>query len=108
NGIGLAIVVPSTQSLVADLTEDNNRRTAFGWLQLSAKLGPIIGRRIAFHLVAQISVVVGILVRLYSKDPRFSDTDGKGCRDQILRWSLVSELKFLIKETKSVVIIPSF
>ena len=76
NGIGLAIVIPAIQSLVADSTDDSNRGLAFGWLQLTANLGSIIGGlcavlfaatsimgipgwRIAFHLVAIISVIVG-------------------------------------------------
>ena len=124
NGIGLAIVIPAIQSLVADSTDDNNRGTAFGWLQLTGNLGSIIGGlcsvliastsfmgipgwRIAFHLVGLISVLVGILLRLYANDPRFSETDGRA-KDQISRKSFVLEMKELIKETKSVVRIPSF
>ncbi|KAJ4951989.1 hypothetical protein NE237_028821 [Protea cynaroides] len=68
NGIGLAIVIPTIQSLVADSTDDTNRGTAFGWLQLTGSVGAIIGNlcsvlmastsfmgipgwRISFHLV---------------------------------------------------------
>ncbi|KAK6923749.1 Major facilitator superfamily [Dillenia turbinata] len=43
NGIGLAIVTPAIQSLVADSTDDSGRGTAFGWLQLTANIGSIIG-----------------------------------------------------------------
>ncbi|KAK4411663.1 hypothetical protein Sango_0239300 [Sesamum angolense] len=92
NGIGLAIVTPAIQSLVADSTDDSNRGTAFGWLQLTGNLGSIIGGlvsvliastsfmgipgwRIAFHLVGLLSVVIGILVRLFANDPRFSERD---------------------------------
>ncbi|KAK6790039.1 hypothetical protein RDI58_013839 [Solanum bulbocastanum] len=32
----------------------------------------IPGWRISFHLVGIISVLVGLLVRLFAKDPRFS------------------------------------
>ncbi|KAL0423050.1 UNVERIFIED_CONTAM: hypothetical protein Sradi_0839800, partial [Sesamum radiatum] len=77
NGIGLAIVTPAIQSLVADSTDDSNR----GWLQLTGNLGSIIGGlvsvliastsfmgipgwRIAFHLVGLLSVFIGI--RLFS------------------------------------------
>ncbi|KAH7860205.1 hypothetical protein Vadar_010631 [Vaccinium darrowii] len=35
NGIGLAIVIPAIQSLVADSTDEANRGMAFGWLQLT-------------------------------------------------------------------------
>ncbi|CAI0374695.1 unnamed protein product, partial [Linum tenue] len=94
NGIGLAIVTPAILSLVADSTDDSNRGTAFGWLALTANLGSIIGGlcsvliasttvmgipgwRVAFHLVAIISVVVGILVRLFAHDPQFSEDNNK-------------------------------
>lgn len=67
NGIGLAIVIPAIQSIVADSTDDSNRGLAFGWLQLTGNLGSTIGGlcavlfattsimgipgwRIAFHL----------------------------------------------------------
>lgn len=43
NGIGLAIVIPAIQSLVADSTDDGNRDVAFGWLAFSGGLGSIIG-----------------------------------------------------------------
>ncbi|KAE8665978.1 cell wall integrity and stress response component 3-like [Hibiscus syriacus] len=92
NGIGLAIVIPAIQSLVADSTDDSNRGVAFGWLQLTSNIGSILeglcsvliasktimgipGWRFAFHLVWIISVVVGILVHLFAKYPRCSDRD---------------------------------
>ena len=76
NGIGLALVTPAIQSLVADCSDDNTRGSAFGWLQLTGNIGSVIGGlfslmlasttimgiagwRIAFHIVALISVVVG-------------------------------------------------
>lgn len=43
NGIGLAIVVPAIQSLVADSTDEGNRGLAFGWLQLTGNIGSILG-----------------------------------------------------------------
>ncbi|KAF3656174.1 putative protein spinster-like [Capsicum annuum] len=93
NGIGLAIVTPAIQSLVADSTNESNRGTAFGWLQLSTNFGSTLGGlisvllaetsfmgipgwRIAFHLVGIISVSVGILVRIFATDPRYLDSDG--------------------------------
>ncbi|XP_052197594.1 uncharacterized protein LOC127804696 isoform X1 [Diospyros lotus] len=122
NGIGLAIVTPAIQSLVADSTDDTNRGTAFGWLQLTANFGSIIGGlcsvliastsimgipgwRIAFHLVGLLSVIVGILVRLFANDPRFSDSEAKA---QVPNKSFWSELKDLVKEAKMVLKIPSF
>ncbi|GMH23521.1 hypothetical protein Nepgr_025364 [Nepenthes gracilis] len=124
NGVGLAIVTPAIQSLVADSTDDSNRGMAFGWLQLTGNLGSILGNlcsvliastsfmgipgwRIAFHLVGIVSVVVGILVRLFANDPRFLDVDDQE-KEQISRMPFWLELKEVIKEAKSVVRIPSF
>ncbi|KAJ8765755.1 hypothetical protein K2173_014877 [Erythroxylum novogranatense] len=122
NGIGLAIVIPAIQSLVADSTDESNRGLAFGWLQLTGKLGSIIGGlcsvlmasttfmgipgwRVAFHLVAIISLIVGILVQLFANDPRFSETD-KTTKGKTPQPSI--ELKDLIKEAKFVMKIPCF
>ncbi|KAG8642878.1 hypothetical protein MANES_12G136000v8 [Manihot esculenta] len=77
NGIGLAIVIPAIQSLVADSTEETNRGMAFGWLQLAGNLGSILGGlcsvllastsfmgipgwRVAFILVGIILVAQGV------------------------------------------------
>lgn len=67
----------------------------------------IAGWRIAFHLVGLISVVVGILVRLFAKDPRFTDRNGKAI-EQSLHKPFRSEVKDLIIEAKSVIRIPTF
>ena len=124
NGIGLAIVIPAIQSLVADSTDESNRGIAFGWLQLTGNLGSIIGGlcsvliastsfmgipgwRISFHLVGLISVVVGILVRIFANDPRYLESNSRA-KDKIPHKSFLSEMKDLIKEAKSVIRIPSF
>ncbi|KAF3445801.1 hypothetical protein FNV43_RR10978 [Rhamnella rubrinervis] len=123
NGIGLALVAPAIQSLVADSTDDNSRGTAFGWLQLTGNLGSIVGGlcsiliapttfmgipgwRVSFHIVGIISVIVGILVRLYAKDPHFP-TEAKPS-NQVSSKSFWSEVKELAKEAKTVIKIPSF
>ncbi|XP_038718884.1 uncharacterized protein LOC120011828 isoform X2 [Tripterygium wilfordii] len=97
---------------------------AFGWLQLTGNLGSILGGlcsvliasksfmgipgwRIAFHLVGLVSVIVGLLVRLFAKDPHFSDSDCR-TRDKTLRKPFLEELKDLMMEAKSVINIPSF
>ncbi|XP_047973124.1 uncharacterized protein LOC125215671 [Salvia hispanica] len=124
NGIGLAIVTPAIQSLVADSTDDTNRGTAFGWLQLTGNFGSIIGGllsvliasttvmgipgwRIAFHLVAILSVVIGALVHLFANDPRFTDSDGKR-KEQPPHKPFKEEVKELVKEAKAVMKVPSF
>ncbi|KAF5198101.1 Major facilitator superfamily protein [Thalictrum thalictroides] len=124
NGIGLAIVTPAIQSLVADSTDDSNRGTAFGWLQLTANIGSIFGGllsvliastsfmgipgwRISFHLVAILSVVIAVLVRLFANDPNFVE-GGKKTGHQSPRKSFLLQLKDLISEAKAVLKIPSF
>ncbi|KAF5805735.1 putative major facilitator superfamily, MFS transporter superfamily [Helianthus annuus] len=120
NGIGLAIVGPAIQSLVADSTSDENRGMAFGWLQLTSNLGSIIGGllslliasttfmgipgwRVAFHLVGIISVIVGILVRLFADDPLYSQR-----LEPEIGQTLWSNVKDLMREAKSVIKIQSF
>ncbi|KAK1405676.1 MFS domain-containing protein [Heracleum sosnowskyi] len=124
NGIGLAIVGPAIQSLVADSTDDHSRGMAFGWLQLTSNLGSIIGGlfsvmlapttfmgipgwRISFHLVGIISVFVGILVRFFANDPHYSNGGSKSTTD-ISNKTLWSEVKDLTREAKSVMKIQSF
>ncbi|MCD7461734.1 hypothetical protein HAX54_046913 [Datura stramonium] len=124
NGIGLAIVIPAIQSLVADSTNESNRGTAFGWLQLTSNFGSTLGGlisvllaetsfmgipgwRISFHLVGMISVAVGILVGLFASDPRFLDIDGNA-KDQPPKQPFQEEVRQLLKEAKEVMKVPSF
>ncbi|TYH99384.1 hypothetical protein ES332_A11G062600v1 [Gossypium tomentosum] len=124
NGIGLAIVIPAIQSLVADSTDDSNRGMAFGWLQLTGNIGSILGGlcsvliasktiigipgwRFAFHLVGIISVVVGILVCFFTNDPRYSDRDNVA-KDHAACKSFSLRVKDMINEAKSVMRIPTF
>uniref|UniRef100_A0A453KQ54 Major facilitator superfamily (MFS) profile domain-containing protein n=2 Tax=Aegilops tauschii subsp. strangulata TaxID=200361 RepID=A0A453KQ54_AEGTS len=121
NGIGLALVIPAVQSLVADSTDDDHRGTAFGWLQLTSSIGSIIGGfsalllapttifgvegwRFAFHLVAAISVVVGALVWFFAVDPNFR-TDVASAAEKRSAWD---EARELLREAKSVIQIPTF
>ncbi|PWA80332.1 hypothetical protein CTI12_AA158690 [Artemisia annua] len=123
NGIGLAIVGPAIQSLVADSTTNENRGMAFGWLQLTSNIGSIIGGllslllssttfmgipgwRVAFHIVGIISIIVGILVRLFADDPLFSrNKESENFTKSQTFWS---EVKDLMQEAKSVMKIQSF
>ncbi|KAK3226101.1 hypothetical protein Dsin_005963 [Dipteronia sinensis] len=126
NGIGLAIVIPAIQSLVVDSTDESNRGMAFGWLQLTTNLGAIIGGffsvlltstsfmgipgwRVTFHLISIVSVMVGILVRLFTNDLRFPNGDDcSRAKYQTQHKSFWLEMKDLIKEAKMVIKIPSF
>ncbi|KAF8072654.1 hypothetical protein HT031_000314 [Scenedesmus sp. PABB004] len=87
NGIGLALLVPCCQSLVADLHPPEQRGRAFGTLQLTASLGGMMGGvfatnmgglspwgmegwRAAFHCIAALSLAVGALALAFAVDPR--------------------------------------
>ncbi|XP_047051421.1 uncharacterized protein LOC124656781 [Lolium rigidum] len=123
NGIGLALVIPAVQSLVADSTDDEHRGTAFGWLALTSSIGSIIGGfsavllapttifgiagwRFAFHLVAAISVVVGVLVWFFAVDPNFPT--GKEASALGEKRSAWEEAKELLREARAVIQIPTF
>jgi MFS family permease len=125
NGIGLALVVPSIQSLVADSTDDGTRGSAFGWLQLASSLGlisggfvglllaqttvlGIAGWRIAFHLVAAISVVVGVFNWLYAVDPHFPTGDAARHNDGKQPATAREVVAEMVEEAKFVVRIPTF
>lgn len=124
NGIGLALVIPAIQSLVADATEADNRGLAFGWVQFTGNVGGILGNvcsvllagttvfgiagwRASFYLITILSVVVGVLVYKYAIDPRFTENatqekeiDGAS--------TACSALKETFQGAKKVVKIPTF
>lgn len=123
NGIGLAIVTPAIQSIVADSTDNDSRGLAFGWLQFTSNLGSVVGGslallmapitfmgipgwRLSFHLVGLISVIVGISVRLFASDPRFPDGSLK--REAVGKSSVWAEVVDLVQEARTVVKIQSF
>lgn len=127
NGIGLALVIPAVQSLVADSTDDDNRGTAFGWLQLTSSIGSVFGGffalllaqttvlgiegwRIAFHLVAIVSVIVGTLVWFFAVDPHFPTVDAAASHPAppASKKSALDEARELIMEARSIVQIPTF
>ncbi|GBF89652.1 MFS general substrate transporter [Raphidocelis subcapitata] len=90
NGLGLALLVPCCQSLVADLHAPEARGRAFGLMQLTGAVGGMAGSvfatnmgaadtlatwgvegwRLAFHAVAVVSVLTGAAVLAFAIDPR--------------------------------------
>lgn len=90
NGFGLALVIPTLSSLVADSTAVGVRGRAFGVMGLIASLGGMAGAlfatnvggksvlgvegwRCAFHAVAAVSLGTAWLVRRYAVDPSYGD-----------------------------------
>ncbi|CAN8271164.1 unnamed protein product [Cochlearia groenlandica] len=91
NGFGHAIVYPVLQSIIADSFKDNARGFGFGLWNLIGTVGAIGGTvvatvmaghefsgfpgwRCAFVLMATMSLVIGILVFLFTVDPRKKKT----------------------------------
>ncbi|KAK9841289.1 hypothetical protein WJX74_003225 [Apatococcus lobatus] len=87
NGLGLALVIPSGQSLIADFYSPATRGKAFGTLYLTGALGGMLGGlyatnvaathplgmegwRFAFLMVALVSLSIGGLTLAFAKDPR--------------------------------------
>ncbi|KAE9466939.1 hypothetical protein C3L33_01154, partial [Rhododendron williamsianum] len=87
NGVGLAIVIPSLQSFIADSYLDGVRGAGFGCLSLVGMVGGIgggvvatvmaghefwglAGWRVAFIMMATLSSLIGLLVFLFVVDPR--------------------------------------
>lgn len=50
NGIGLSLVIPTGQSLIADYYHASNRGKAFGAMTLTASLGGMFGSMYATNL----------------------------------------------------------
>ncbi|HMF32317.1 MAG TPA: MFS transporter [Candidatus Lokiarchaeia archaeon] len=93
-GIGLAVIIPTSQSIIADYFPPQKRGKAFGWLGLTQLLGVIIGTLFATAIVSEtdfilgidswrfifivwglISIVIAGLVIVFAKDPARGQMD---------------------------------
>lgn len=85
-GLGLAVIFPTAQSLIADFFPKTKRGKAFGVLGLTGIVGAIVGMlfagfvadvnigsiegwRFSFIVIGSFSVVLGVLVMTLGKDP---------------------------------------
>lgn len=85
-GVGLAVIFPTAQSLIADFFPKSKRGRAFGVLGLTGIVGAIIGMlmagfmsgvmigplegwRFSFIVIGCFSVVLGVLVMSFGRDP---------------------------------------
>ena len=127
NGLGLALLIPCVQSLLADYYTPANRGRAFGLLYFTSSLGQMagsqfsisLGRRVVageegwrfvFHLVGAISLAMSAAVLLLAGDPRVRDPaaarEGKGVVAS-LRWA-GGRLKEMRRDFTIVMRIPTF
>jgi MFS family permease len=113
NGLGLALVVPTLSSLVADSTSAVVRGKAFGAMGLTASLGGMAGAlfatnvgatagfagvegwRWAFHAVAAVAFFTAWLVYKYAIDPGFISPDTSGYSNSADNNEQLSELEKL-------------
>ncbi|KAL4425866.1 hypothetical protein ABPG75_009882 [Micractinium tetrahymenae] len=87
DGVGLALLIPAAQSLIADLHSAQHRGRAFGLLHFTGGVGGLLGSllganlghlrpfgmegwRFAFVLVALASWLIGALTLCFAHDPR--------------------------------------
>uniref|UniRef100_A0A061SJ97 Mfs general substrate transporter n=1 Tax=Tetraselmis sp. GSL018 TaxID=582737 RepID=A0A061SJ97_9CHLO len=88
NGLGLSLVIPSCQSLVADYYDANDRGKAFGVLYMMCAIGGLCGGvaatnlgglvilgmegwRFFYQCVGALSLLCGLAVARFAVDPRF-------------------------------------
>jgi hypothetical protein len=127
NGLGLALLIPCVQSLLADYYTPANRGRAFGLLYFTSSLGQMAGSqfsislgrkvvageegwRFVFHLVGAISLAMSACVLLFARDPRVRDPaaarEGKGIVAN-LKWA-AGRLGEMWRDFTIVMRIPTF
>lgn len=127
NGLGLALLIPCVQSLLADYYTPANRGRAFGLLYFTSSLGQMAGSqfsislgrkivageegwRFVFHIVGAISLATSAAVLLLARDPRVRDPsaakEGKGVVAN-LKWA-GGRLKEMWRDFTIVMRIPTF
>ncbi|VAH88379.1 unnamed protein product [Triticum turgidum subsp. durum] len=116
NGVGLALMVPAMNSLAADYSDDTTRGSAFGWLGMASRLGAMTGGtlrvllapttflgvpgwRLAFHILALLSVALAVSTWFLASDPRPPSTSEK---------STATVARELAMEARDVVRLPTF
>ena len=126
NGVGLALLIPNAQSLIADYFSEYSRGRAFGFLYLTAAIGGMLGAlgatnlghlrpwgliegwRVAFMIVALISLIVGILNMAYSVDPRINVEEERYRQDPDILKEGGPTLSRIIADITSIFAVPTF
>ena len=125
NGVGLALLIPNAQSLIAYYYKPVSRGAAFGALYLPGALGGMAGGlfatnighvrpfgvegwRIAFLSVAALSAVVGALNLVYSVDPRYKIEEPQYAQDPDIFKERPISMSRMAADVGSVLAVPSF
>ena len=115
NGVGMALVLPTVTSLVADYSDDDTRGSTLGWLFMVQGLGSAMrtslvvllaptaflgvpGWRMAFHALALVSVAIAVATWLLAADSR------PGTRNATAAPAVAE----LAREAKAVASVPTF
>nr|MDO8097583.1 MFS transporter [Candidatus Njordarchaeota archaeon] len=116
-GIGLAVIIPTTSSLVTDYFAPEKRGKAFGWLGLTGVIGAIVGTlfmtliageviygfygwRFGFIVWAIVSFVIGLLVWLLVKDPLRGGVEPELAK--VLTWQKAEKYKVKRSDFKKI------
>ncbi|KAL4423578.1 hypothetical protein ABPG77_004618 [Micractinium sp. CCAP 211/92] len=126
NGVGLGLLLPNAQSLIADYFSALSRGTAFGALYLTSALGGMLGAlfatnmghthplgvegwRVAFIAVGAVSLLIGLLNLLFAVDPRYKLEEPEDLRyrqePDVLAVATPSRM---LSDIASVLAVPSF
>lgn len=121
NGIGLSLVIPNGQSLIADLYGELDRGKAFGALYLTGAIGAMLGTlyatnmghtlplgiegwRFVFLSIAFASAAIGVGTFFLAHDPRFADDGQVSLKAQ----GKVESLAGTLKEAVDFMKLPTF
>ncbi|NHJ04882.1 MAG: MFS transporter [Candidatus Heimdallarchaeota archaeon] len=120
-GLGLAVIFPTAQSLIADYFPKAKRGRAFGLLGLTGIIGAIVGTlfatflgsikdlfgydwfdgwRLAFFIMGALSLILGIFIWIFSKDPVRGSSDSE--KGEIAQDLSVSKRKFTWSDYKTI------
>ena len=120
-GLGLAVIFPTAQSLIADYFPKAKRGRAFGLLGLTGVIGAIIGTlfatflgsvkdlfgndwfdgwRLAFFIMGALSIILGIFIWIFSKDPIRGSSDTE--KGETAEGIAISERKFTWADYKTI------
>ncbi|PSC76554.1 MFS general substrate transporter [Micractinium conductrix] len=123
NGVGLGLLLPNAQSLIADYFSALSRGKAFGALYLTSALGGMLGAlfatnmghtkpwgydgwRVAFVTVGIVSLIIGLLNWLFAVDPRFKLEDPQYRQEPDVL--AVVSARAMVADIASVLAVPSF
>ncbi|KAF8661247.1 hypothetical protein HU200_057091 [Digitaria exilis] len=121
NGVGMALVMPPVNSLIADYSDDVTRGSAFGWVCMLLSVGSAMGTslgvllapttilfgvpgwRLAFYAFAMVSVAVALSTLLLA-----ADSSRPGTRRNSNTMAAVATITDVAREARDVLSVPSF